>query len=844
MQALSITFCNCALLLRRNSVGNRNIVNLSFISSSSSSSSAPTLICRSKSKSQTDSLRVLEWDKLCDVVASFARTSLGRQATKKKLWSLDQSFDESLKLLEETEAAIKMLEHGSFCLDLSSIQISLVEWGIRNAKRKMSLRADQALEVASLLRFFENLQLDLKAAIKQDGDWYKRFMPLSEMIMLPVINRSFIKLVEQVIDVDGKIKDSASSDLRLSRERAQTVERKLQQLLEAIVRSQKANESVMVVAEIDGRWCIQTSSSQLTSVDGLLLSSGSGGGTASEPIAAVSMNDELQSARASVAKAEAEILSMLTAKMQMDLDQIDDVMKYSIQLDVINARATYSRAYGSSHPDIYLPPEDGVDSESLSAGEPSPANNFSGEESLPRKEWLLYLPRCYHPLLLHQHKKRIRKKQEAVKYHKTADTVSGAPPVPADFQIAKGTRVLVITGPNTGGKTICLKSVGLAAMMAKSGLYVLASESARLPWFDNIYADIGDEQSLLQSLSTFSGHLKQISVSLFLCPCHALSQFNICLLSSSQCFFLLVNLQEIISHSTSRSLVLLDEVGAGTNPLEGAALGMAILESFAESGSLLTMATTHHGELKMLKYSNSAFENACMEFDDLNLKPTFKILWGVPALKRFTKPCLSGRSNAINIAERLGLPCDIINSARELYGSASAEINEVILDMERYKQDYQRLLNESRRYIRISRELHENLLTAEKNINNHATRERLKMRQELTQAGSMARSTLRRTLQQFRVSAAQSSRSKVATQLKTTKDGDNATPSPSMVARRPVSEDSAQKGNTKLPEIGDSVFVSSLGKKVTVLKVEQSKKEILVQVGIMKMKVKLADVVA
>jgi dsDNA-specific endonuclease/ATPase MutS2 len=189
------------------------------------------------------------------------------------------------------------------------------------------------------------------------------------------------------------------------------------------------------------------------------------------------------------------------------------------------------------------------------------------------------------------------------------------------------------------------------------GLYVLATESARIPWFDNIYADIGDEQSLLQSLSTFSGHLKQIS--------------------------------EILSHSTSRSLVLLDEVGAGTNPLEGAALGMAILESFAESGSLLTMATTHHGELKTLKYSNSAFENACMEFDDLNLKPTYKILWGVP-----------GRSNAINIADRLGLPCDIIESARELYGSASAEINEVILDMERYKQEYQRLLNESRVYIR------------------------------------------------------------------------------------------------------------------------------------------------
>jgi dsDNA-specific endonuclease/ATPase MutS2 len=138
----------------------------------------------------------------------------------------------------------------------------------------------------------------------------------------------------------------------------------------------------------------------------------------------------------------------------------------------------------------------------------------------------------------------------------------------------------------------------------------------------------------------------------------------------------------------------------------------------------------------------------------------------------------------------LGLPCDIIESARELYGSASAEINEVILDMERYKQEYQRLLNESRVYIRLSRELHENLLTAQKNINDHSTKERRKMRQELTQAGSMTRSTLRRTLQQFRSSAGKSSQSKVATQLqtkvKTTKDEDNGIRSSSVVERRPL----------------------------------------------------------
>ncbi|XP_019059458.1 PREDICTED: uncharacterized protein LOC104825164 isoform X2 [Tarenaya hassleriana] len=784
---------NCAFVVR-NSI--RSSFPLRFFSSSSSSSFSSSFGCRAKSNVRSDTLRVLEWDKLCDIVASFARTSLGREATKTQLWSLDQNFDESLKLLDETNAAIQMREHGSFCLDLTSINLSLVESGIRHPRRGLSLQADQALAVASLLEFFETLQLTLKAAIKQDGDWYKRFMPLSKMILQPVINRSLIKMVQQVIDEDGSIRDSASSALKQSRDRVRTLERKLHQLMDAIIRSQK-DEVYLEVTDVGGRCCIRTGSNELTSLNGLLLSSGSGAGSVMEPIAAVPLNDELQRARASVAMAEADVLSRLTEKMQMDLDEIEAVLSCSIQLDVINARAIYSLSYGGTHPDIYLPEDEAG---SLSETDYSTENNFA-EEPRPRKEWLLYLPRCYHPLLLHQYKKTRRK----------ADMVKESPPVPVDFLISRGTRVLVITGPNTGGKTIGLKSVGLASMMAKSGLHVLSAESARVPWFDNVYADIGDEQSLLQSLSTFSGHLKQIS--------------------------------EILSHSTSRSLVLLDEVGAGTNPLEGAALGMALLESFAGNGALLTMATTHHGELKTLKYSNPAFENACMEFDDVNLKPTYKILWGVP-----------GRSNAINIAERLGLPHAIIDGARELYGSASAEINEVIVDMERFKQEFHKLLNSSHRYLRLSRELHENLLIAERNIKDHVMRERLTIRQQLSQAGAIAHSTLRRKLQEFRASRL-SENAQTHLKVAMEKDKDSVSDKRVTLAKTATQSSSAQvvklrtseaqaEGSKKLPEVGGSVFVSSLGKSATVLKVEERKKEILVQVGSMKMKLKLAEVMA
>uniref|UniRef100_A0A7C9AH75 DNA mismatch repair proteins mutS family domain-containing protein n=1 Tax=Opuntia streptacantha TaxID=393608 RepID=A0A7C9AH75_OPUST len=285
-------------------------------------------------------------------------------------------------------------------------------------------------------------------------------------------------------------------------------------------------------------------------------------------------------------------------------------------------------------------------------------------------------------------------------------------PVPVDILIDKKTRVLLITGPNTGGKTICLKAVGLAAIMAKAGLYVLCSEPARMRWFDSVFADIGDDQSLSQSLSTFTGHLRQIS--------------------------------DIQANSTSQSLVLLDEIGAGTNPLEGAALGMSILESFADAGALLTIATTHHGELKTLKYSNEGFENACMEFDEINLKPTYKILWGVP-----------GRSNAINIAERLGLPKLILHDARKLYGAASAEIDEVIFELEKFKQDVEKYVHEAQHFLMLSKDLHEKLLHVQRKLTGHGSDLRHKKMRQISELASVARSTLHRKLQQYRASARQ-----------------------------------------------------------------------------------------
>lgn len=233
-------------------------------------------------------------------------------------------------------------------------------------------------------------------------------------------------------------------------------------------------------------------------------------------------------------KAEEDVLLALTEKMQVDLDEIEKMLNGIIQLDVVNARATYSLSFGGTSPNIFLP----QDMKRSLTHEPVTSKVSSSE-----REWTIYLPKAYHPLLLQQHK---QKTQQAWKDLESANTelrrrklyggnaarkgekdtnlspsemqVSAlelAHPVPIDIFIARKTRVLVITGPNTGGKTICLKTVGLAVMMAKSGLRILSSEYAKVPWFDSVFADIGDEQSLSQSLSTFSGHLKQIGVRIF-----------------------------------------------------------------------------------------------------------------------------------------------------------------------------------------------------------------------------------------------------------------------------------------------------------------------------------------
>ncbi|XP_075502833.1 uncharacterized protein LOC142540493 isoform X4 [Primulina tabacum] len=818
-----------------------------FIAAAASGSSG---LCSVKPSVVIDSLKVLQWDRLCDCVASFAGTSIGKEATKKQLWNLDRTFEDSMRLLEETNAAVEMHKYGAM-IDFTGLDVSSVQAAIRCAHRGSPVSGSEAMALLALLQFAEMLQLNIKAATKEDSAWYGRFLPLSAMIVELVINPSLIKFIEQLIDEDGSVKDSASSDLRHARDRVRVLERKLYQLIESMIRKELKESPTIEASNIDGRWCIKSEADMHPTFEGLLLSSNLGAGNLVEPLAAVPLNDELQQARLSVAKAEDDVLLKITKKMQMDLADIQHLCNCMIQIDLINARARYSISFDGSFPDLYMP----CDENGFIDTETSVEDKISKQSFLTQKKWTLYLPKAYHPLLLLQHRQNMqkalkdlsnakseisrKKRQEGyAKWKETINTnlsslemqvsmLKQAPPIPFDIFVEQKNKVLIITGPNTGGKTICLKTVGLAAMMAKSGLYVLASEPARVPWFDFVFADIGDDQSLTQSLSTFSGHLKQIS--------------------------------EIKSLSTRLSLVLLDEVwnfnnvGAGTNPLEGASLGMSLLESFTDSGALLTIATTHHGELKTLKYSNDAFENACMEFDEVNLKPTYRILWGVP-----------GRSNAINIAERLGMPAEILDNARELYGAASAEINEVIVDMERFKQEYHEKIHEVQLYLRLSKELHQRLLVTQNRVVEHGLEQRQRMIQEISEAAASARSMIHKKVRQSRSNPTLSPLQREANKDIQTSTVNNhhftleenvisaATKTPteenatSTTTEIPYSKENNRHLVTekkfKLPKIGDTVNVLSLNKKATVMQLDSSKGEIIVQAGNLKLKLKLSDI--
>ncbi|HEU4754255.1 MAG TPA: endonuclease MutS2, partial [Armatimonadota bacterium] len=374
--------------------------------------------------------------------------------------------------------------------------------------------------------------------------------------------------VHEAINDHAEVRDDASPALSRLRKELRTIRSRMLERLNSILRSQAYRDMIQdpVITTRDGRYCIPVKSEYRTAFGGLVHDQSSSGATVfMEPQAVVELGNELRQVELKERQEVERILRELTALIGRHAVDLGYTLEALGELDFIFARGKLSLGMDAAEPVI-------------------------------NGEGFIGLRRARHPLLT-------------------------GPVVPIDVELGRAFRVLVITGPNTGGKTVALKTAGLLCLMAQSGLHVPADSGSTLPVFHGIYADIGDEQSIQQSLSTFSGHITNIA-----------------------------GILEAVEKSGTKSLVLLDEAGAGTDPAEGAALAKAILSHLLERGAR-TIASTHYGELKEFAYSTPGVENASVEFDVETLRPTYRLLIGIP-----------GASNAFSIAARLGLPEEVVQA--------------------------------------------------------------------------------------------------------------------------------------------------------------------------------------
>lgn len=404
--------------------------------------------------------------------------------------------------------------------------------------------------------------------------------------------------LEKSIDQDGNILDSASADLAALRRKKLSLQGKIRDKLDDYMRSANYRRYLQetLVTIRGGRYVLPVKQEYRQYIDGIVHDQSSSGQTLFiEPSPVVQMQNELTSLQRQEEKEIERIFYQLGEQVAAAADPLLQNRSIYGELDFIVARGRLSLALEGSEPII-----------------------------LPGNEPVYYLDNAVHPLLT-------------------------GTKVPLKVDLGEQVQTLVVTGPNTGGKTVALKTIGLLAVMAQSGLHLPAGKDTRLTVFRKIRADIGDEQSIAQSLSTFSGHMK--------------------------------NIIEIVRDAGSGSLVLFDELGAGTDPSEGSALAMAILEELTRNGAL-TIATTHINELKLFAQVQEKMQNAAMEFDPDTLAPTYLLLQGVP-----------GQSNAFYIAEQLGLPREVLTKAKSYMHRSHDQVESVIASL---VEDQQRFHRDSR----------------------------------------------------------------------------------------------------------------------------------------------------
>ena len=711
---------------------------------------------------QAETLELLEWPRLCEQLATFASTKLGAIAARNLPIAKTQT--ESQELLAQTQAAcqmqLRLIEGWSFggIYDIGE--------ALERADLGGMLSGEELLSLATTLTGMRRL----RRAIDSQEDLIALIDLVQEIRTYPELEQE----IHHCLDDDGKVAERASPNLTDIRSQLKTVRQRIYQKLNNILQQKGNAVQESVITQRGDRFTIPVKVTHRDHIPGIIHDTSSTGATLYvEPRSIVEMGNKLRQYRRQEQVEEERIFRQLTEKVTEVLPDLEFLLAVATKLDLANAKAKYGLWLDANPP------------------------TFSQTTD---PEWL-NLRQLRHPLLIWQ------EKQE-----------QGNATIPIDVHIPPTIRTVTLTGPNTGGKTVTLKTIALAALMAKVGLFIPAKEPVTLPWFEQVLADIGDEQSLEQNLSTFSGHIRRISrILAALKPSSAQSTVQEVTKSVSIGNSEISSHPQTQGHSLSPSLVLLDEVGAGTDPTEGGALAIALLKHLADH-TLLTLATTHYGELKALKYQDARFENASVEFDEQSLSPTYRLLWGIP-----------GRSNALAIAERLGLDLTILEQAKHRLGGLVEDINVVISGLEQQRREQEAKAAEAKQLLQQTEEFYEEV--SGKATALQQREKQLKQNQEIAvqEAIRTAKAEVAQVIRQLQ-------RGK-----QTAQKAQQATNRLNEIAEKylPIEE---KPTVSYQPKIGEKIRIPRLGQVAEVLSIGTEAGEASVRFGLMKMTVALNEI--
>lgn len=677
-------------------------------------------------------LKTLEYDKIIEQLKKYAGSELGRELCAKLKPQTDMEVIQTMQS-ETRDALSRVYQKGS----LSFNGVPDIRGALKLLEVGSSLLAGELLKISSVLT--------ATMRVKNYGGRTSETQPedclsekFSNLEPLSVLNNEILRCILS----EEEIADDASAGLKTVRRQMKVVNDKIREQLNSIVNSQDSKTMLQdnIITMRNGRYCLPVKQEYKGQFSGLIHDQSAKGSTIfMEPTVVVKLNNELTELMLKEAKEIEKILAELSAQAAEHVESLNYNIETLTELDFIFARASLAKAMKASEPKF----------------------NDRGYINIKKGR---------HPL------------------------IDSHIVVPIDIYLGNDFSLLVITGPNTGGKTVTLKTVGLFTLMGQAGLHIPAFDGSELSVFHEVFADIGDEQSIEQSLSTFSSHM--------------------------------TNVVRILEQADDKSLALFDELGAGTDPTEGAALAMAILSNLHTRGTK-AIATTHYSELKIYALSTPGVSNACCEFDVETLRPTYRLLIGIP-----------GKSNAFAISQKLGLSTKIIEAAREYIGTSDQSFEDVISGLE------ERRLTMEKEQAQIAA-YKEEIETLKKRLTEKYDRLDTAKEKILREANEQARDILQQakdyadeTIKKFNKWGMAGSSKEMEQERSALRDqlGER---DKNLTVRKKAAANAKEDRELK---VGDTVMVLSLNLEGTVLTTPNARGDLSVQMGAMQTQVNKKDV--